>query len=134
MLDFLQLDQQSQTPLYRQVYDQIRRAIERGALGDGYRLPATRELAGRLGLNRATISAAYSLLETNGLIQGHVGRGSFVRGAAIVGESRSAVISFASSRPADEEFPFEDFRSACHDAINNPGAAAILQLGSPFGF
>ena len=44
------------------------------------RLPATRELAGQLGLNRTTISAAYTLLESEGLITGHVGRGSFVTG------------------------------------------------------
>jgi 2-aminoadipate transaminase len=51
-----------------------------------------------------------------------------------VAEAKSAVISFASSRPADDEFPFADFRSACREVINSPGAAAILQLGSPFGY
>ena len=48
----------------------------------GERLPATRELAGSLGLNRTTIAAAYELLESDGLIRGHVGRGSFVEGSA----------------------------------------------------
>ncbi len=43
-------------------------------------MPATRELAGQLGLNRTTISAAYELLESEGLIAGQVGRGSFVTG------------------------------------------------------
>ena len=42
------------------------------------RLPATRELAGLLGLNRTTISAAYGMLEAEGLISGQVGKGSFV--------------------------------------------------------
>jgi len=39
-------------------------------------------LAGLLGLNRTTVSAAYEILETEGLIAGQVGRGSFVTGAA----------------------------------------------------
>src|SRR4051794_38451015 len=75
MLPALHLNEQSEVPLYRQLYDQIRSAISSGSLPDGERLPATRELAGLLGLNRTTVSAAYDLLISEGLISGHVGRG-----------------------------------------------------------
>ncbi len=78
MLAITNLDPDSDTPIYRQLYAHIRTAIESGTLPDGYRLPPTRELAGSLGLNRTTVSSAYDLLETQGLIKGHVGRGSFV--------------------------------------------------------
>src|SRR5271163_182306 len=70
----------SDTPFYRQLFLQIKEFIESGRLAKGSRLPATRELAGQLGLNRTTVSAAYELLETEGLISGQVGRGSFVTG------------------------------------------------------
>src|SRR5262249_19513468 len=43
-------------------------------------------------------------------------------------------ISFASSRPADELFPVEDFRVCCEEAIRGEGASRILQLGSPAGY
>src|SRR5436189_2976998 len=76
-----QLDSQSDVPIYRQVFLQIKDFIASGRLQRGARLPATRELAGLLGLNRTTISAAYELLESEGLISGQVGRGSFVTGA-----------------------------------------------------
>src|SRR5688500_4556066 len=79
MLEFIHINCQSEAPLYRQLYEQIKFAIERGALLDGSRLPPTRALADQLGLNRTTVSAAYSLLEASGLIEGHVGRGSFVK-------------------------------------------------------
>ena len=72
------LNPQSEVPLYRQLAEQIAAQIRNGQLERGERLPPTRELAGQLGLNRATISAAYELLEADGLISGHVGRGSFV--------------------------------------------------------
>src|SRR5690242_440427 len=72
---------QSDVPLYRQVFQQLKDSIHCGKLPKGSRLPATRELAGLLGLNRTTISAAYELLESEGLISGQVGRGSFVTGA-----------------------------------------------------
>ena len=74
------LQHDSATPLYRQLYEEIAGRIRSGELEHGERLPATRELAGLLGLNRTTVSAAYELLETEGLINGQVGRGSFVTG------------------------------------------------------
>src|SRR5580658_3243451 len=76
------LSHQSDVPLYRQLYEQIAFRIRSGELARGERLPATRELAGLLGLNRTTVSAAYDALETDGLIAGQVGRGSFVTGRA----------------------------------------------------
>src|SRR5271166_3039722 len=123
MLSIGHIDPNSEAPLYRQVYQAIREQIASGELEDGFRLPATRELAGQLGLNRATISAAYELLEADGLIAGHVGRGSFVAGGVraaglnwrdILGSSTSqapgapastALASFSSSRPAESLFP-----------------------------
>src|SRR5215475_638852 len=80
-MDFtLALVHDSEIPLYRQVFERIAARIRSGELARGERLPATRELAGQLGLNRTTISAAYEMLETEGLIAGQVGRGSFVTG------------------------------------------------------
>src|SRR5437016_12552536 len=76
------LDPTAVAPLYRQLFYQIAEQIRSGRIDRGERLPATRELAGQLGLNRTTVSAAYELLESEGLISGQVGRGSFVTGGA----------------------------------------------------
>ena len=78
MLPISPLDPSDKVALFRQLHEQMKRMIESGVLSKGSRLPATRELAGQLGLNRTTVSAAYALLESDGLIAGHVGRGSFV--------------------------------------------------------
>jgi 2-aminoadipate transaminase len=125
-----QLDPALQIPLYRQLYDYIRSVIGTGSLPLGARLPATRELAGQLGLNRATVSSAYELLESEGLIRGHVGRGSFVCART----PSDATISFAASRPAADLFPLDDFRQTCREVIERPDALSILQLGVPHGF
>ena len=82
------LDPQSEVPLYRQLHHYYTDLIRSGTLAQGERLPATRELAGLLGLNRTTISAAYELLESEGLIAGQVGRGSFVTGRSRSPRSR----------------------------------------------
>ena len=146
------LDPSSESPLYRQLYASIRALIENGRIPKGGRLPATRDLAGQLGLNRATISAAYELLEADGLISGHVGRGSFVAGGVrpagvnwreILGSfghgpasapASTPLASFSSSRPSELLFPLEEFYQTCEEVLKSGEAPAILQLGSPAGY
>lgn len=153
MLPRLEIGASSQAPLYRQIHDQLKSAITTGRMVRGERLPATRELAGSLGLNRTTIAAAYELLESEGLIRGHVGRGSFVEGPAreetrldwgspIPPEGRfvpapgasGALISFSASRPSEMQFPLDEFRATCREVIDSAEAAQILQLGPAAGY
>ena len=149
------LDHGAEAPLYRQLSEQIAHQIRRGLLARGERLPATRELAGLLGLNRTTVSAAYEILESEGLISGQVGRGSFVTGGAGSaggvdwngllerGDTSPAgpnggwskdVISFAVSRPSRDLFPLDEFRATCGTVLARGDLADILQLGSPGGY
>ena len=134
MLPISPLDPSSEAPLFRQLYEQFKEKIQAGVLRRGDRLPATRELAGYLGLNRTTISAAYGLLESEGLIAGHVGRGSFVTGRAKKAPDSSTPASFSRSRPSELLFPLAEFRLTCAEVIASDEAASILQLGSPSGY
>lgn len=72
------LDSGLDKPLYAQIRDQIRERIKSGVLKPGDRLEPSRELARRLGVHRTTVGNAYADLEAEGLIQGTVGRGTFV--------------------------------------------------------
>ena len=136
---------ESTTPLYRQLFEQIRDKILMGQLPSGGRIPATRELAGLIGLNRTTVSAAYELLEREGLLRAHVGRGSFVERPARVmapevpepsptTPAPDEMISFATSRPAAELFPIEECRQTIFDVASGGDLMRILQLGSPLGY
>lgn len=62
---------QESTPLYRQLYERVRRAISVGLLFPGDRLPSARMLAKELGVARGTIEQAYSLLIAEGYLQAH---------------------------------------------------------------
>lgn len=148
MISRADLDANSSVPLYRQIFDHFASSIGSGSLSNGTRLPATRELAGQLGLNRTTVAAAYEMLETQGLISGHVGRGSFVCGGASAPDwgtllgptsvrspaASTAGISFATSRPAEELFPLGEFRDTCREVSESGHLATLLQLGSPSGY
>jgi GntR family transcriptional regulator/MocR family aminotransferase len=72
------LDRQSTTPLYRQIEAFLRQGILSGSLAPGTRLPATRQLARDLGINRLTVENAYAELEADGLVEGRVGSGTYV--------------------------------------------------------
>ena len=72
------LDSESQTPLYRQLYDRLRRAILAGQLAPGTRLQSTREMAEELGVSRNTVVNAYEQLLAEGYLEGQVGSGTYV--------------------------------------------------------
>ena len=78
----LQLQPESHVPLYMQIRDQLRALVHNGELRPGDRIPASRELAVQLGVHRTTVANAYAELESEGLIQGHVGRGTFILNGA----------------------------------------------------
>src|SRR5713101_971215 len=73
------LDRSSGVPLYRQICQRLREGILSGELAEGTRLPTERALASELGVNRTTVMNAYNELASEGLVEGHVGRGTLVR-------------------------------------------------------
>lgn len=66
-------------PVYAALADALEAAIRDGRLHPGDRLPPQRTVAARLGVDLTTVTRAYSLAKDRGLIEGAVGRGSFVR-------------------------------------------------------
>jgi 2-aminoadipate transaminase len=74
----LHLQPESHIPLYVQLCDQLRALVHGGDLRPGDRIPASRVLALQLGIHRTTVANAYAELESEGLITGHVGRGTFI--------------------------------------------------------
>src|SRR6266542_4674524 len=72
------LDRQSAIPLYQQIETYLRQGILSGSLAVDTRLPASRQLAHDLGVNRITVENAYAELEIEGLIYSRMGSGTYV--------------------------------------------------------
>jgi DNA-binding transcriptional MocR family regulator len=66
-------------PVYLAITRALESDIANERLSGGERLPTHRELAERLGVNVGTVSRAYAEARRRGLIEGTVGRGTFVR-------------------------------------------------------
>src|SRR5439155_8580 len=67
-------------PIYLQLMEQVKHAIETGALRPGDQLPGMRPLAEELVINPNTVAKAYRELEHEGIIELRHGAGAFVAG------------------------------------------------------
>jgi len=72
--------QASDGPIYERIAAALERDIRSGLLGVGRRRPTLKELAAALGVTPGTVNRAYELAQRRGLVEGEVGRGTFVRG------------------------------------------------------
>jgi len=66
------------SPLFRQLYQQLRSAILSRRLRPGTKLPSTRELSSQLGVSRSAAVAAYEQLLAEGYTSGRRGSGTYV--------------------------------------------------------
>src|SRR5690242_13158817 len=69
-------------PIYVQLMEQVKHAIETGALRPGEQLPGIRPLAEELVINANTVAKAYRELEHEGVIELRHGAGAFVSARA----------------------------------------------------
>ncbi len=66
---FVQINTGSPEPIYRQLIEQVKRRVAAGQLKAGDEIPSVRELAQALAVHPMTISKAYSLLESAGVLE-----------------------------------------------------------------
>lgn len=62
------VDLSSPKPIYRQIVDSVVMNIATGVMGQGERLPSSRQLAYMLGVNYHTVNQAYGNLEKEGYV------------------------------------------------------------------
>ena len=97
------IDRGSNTPLYIQIRDRVRQAVAEGRLKPGERLPAVAAFAQDLGVTAATIRRALEDLTADGLVESHVGRGTFIASAPRPAQNPQAAAQGRRGRPADPE-------------------------------
>ncbi|HKE21065.1 MAG TPA: GntR family transcriptional regulator [Bryobacteraceae bacterium] len=76
---FFRLNPSSGVPLYLQLMEQVKHAVETGALRAGEQLPPIRAMAQELVMNSNTVVRAYRELEHEGIVELRQGLGAFIR-------------------------------------------------------
>jgi GntR family transcriptional regulator len=79
----------SGVPIYLQLLEQVRHAIESGVLRPGEQLPGIRRVAEDMVMNPNTVAKAYREMEHAGLIVLRHGAGAFVAGHHPVPQTRA---------------------------------------------
>lgn len=64
----MQINMESDTPIYQQIRNQVILGIASGTLMPGEQLPSVRQMADEIGINMMTVSKAYTLLKDEGYI------------------------------------------------------------------
>ena len=82
-------------PIYLQLMEQVKHAIETGALRPGEQLPGIRPLAEELVINPNTVAKAYRELEHEGVIELRHGAGAFVAGQTVKGKKAADTLRAA---------------------------------------
>lgn len=72
------LNSQAGQPLYLQLMQQIRHAVETGVLRAGDQLPGIRTLAEEIVVSHNTVAKAYSELQHDGVLELRHGSGAFI--------------------------------------------------------
>ncbi len=75
---WLPADLSPRGPVYLAIADALARDLDAGLLSPGERLPTHRDLARQIGVNVVTVTRAYAEAARRGLVDGEVGRGTFV--------------------------------------------------------
>ena len=143
------IEKESVEPIYRQLARHFRLAIESGRLSPGERLPPTRDLARHLGIGRISVVNAYAVLQDDGLIAAHPGRGTFVTGEPAPVSTpeppawatpeianismremtrlaqQPGVIAFNRGTPPEEFLPVDALRQALNRVLDRDGATAV---------
>jgi GntR family transcriptional regulator len=79
----IDIDPDSESPLYQQLRDQVVQAIADGTLKPGDALASVRQLAVQFGINSATVGKGYELLRQEGFVRTSRRSGSVIaRGPA----------------------------------------------------
>lgn len=78
----LRINFSSGVPIYLQLMEQIKHAVDTGAVREGEQLPTIRKIAEELAMNPNTVARAYRELEREGVIEVRHGAGTFVAAPA----------------------------------------------------
>ena len=88
---WIQISAGSNESIYGQIVAQVGRAIAKGEVSVGDKLPAVRVLAGELVVNPNTVARAYGVLERQGLVNTKTGSGTFVADPKLRGRDAAQI-------------------------------------------
>ncbi|MBM3605899.1 MAG: GntR family transcriptional regulator, partial [Alphaproteobacteria bacterium] len=94
-------------PKFRALASALREAARSGQLAPGTRLPPMRDLAWRLKVTTGTVARAYQVAASEGVVESHVGRGSFIAAPRLRQPAPQPLLYESLDAPARTEGPVD---------------------------
>jgi GntR family transcriptional regulator len=127
------LPQSSGVPVYLQLIEQIKHAVETGALRAGDQLPTIRKVAGELVINPNTVARAYRELEHEGILELRHGSGAFIKepagGRTRVLRAAHSLVRNAVERLASLDLTDDELRRVLDDELAKARTASLQPGG-----
>src|SRR5215471_10133478 len=110
----MRLNPDSGVPLYLQLIEHVKHAIDTGAIRAGEQLPSVRQMAEDLLINPNTVARAYRDLEQEGILDLKHGSGAFIRDSVVARaklmEKAQSVVESALDRLESFDLTEEEIR------------------------
>ncbi len=99
----MQLNFNSPKPIYLQMVDEVKKALVRGELSPGDKIPSHKERAQMSQVNPNTVQRAYQEMEREGLTETLRGQGTFIRNNPALLQSIRSEMAQAAARQFIED-------------------------------
>jgi GntR family transcriptional regulator len=123
--------QPSGVPVYLQLIEQVKHAVETVALRVGDQLPTIRKVAGEMVINPNTVARAYRELEHEGVLELKHGAGAFIRESAgrraRVLRTAHSLVRSAIERLASLDLTDDELRKVLDDEVAQARTASLQQ-------
>ena len=142
------------TPLYIQIYEQLKEEIMNGSMPAGSKLPSTRNLAKTLAVGRNTVENAYLQLTSEGYVESKQGSGFIIQNVTAVNDlnkksqydlrdeeskvpeekiTNQQVYNFQYGHLSGEDFPLRLWKKVSNKAITSLTADDMTRYSYPKG-
>lgn len=90
----LNLDSAGGRPIYKQITEQVEKAVRRGEIPAGEQLPSMNELSAQMHISKETVKKAYGILRDKGVITPKQGKGFYVSDPSDASRPLSVLVLF----------------------------------------
>lgn len=120
-------------PLYQRICAAICEAARTGEISPGHQLPPQRHVADLLGCDLTTVTRGYALARAKGVVEGAVGRGTFVRRPVMEGEGPQMDLSMILPPPLAGDLLGRVLREGLDSVLRRRDSSGLMTYHPPGG-